>query len=86
LNSTFSFATQAAHFAAADLIDRFVEMLDDVEPVEQDLGLGRTLLDQAGVGRPHIHAHDAQSVATPRTHFFGKERLHRFLGPAVAYP
>src|ERR1035441_10666795 len=28
-------------------------VLDDVEPVEQDLGLGRVLFHQIGVGRPH---------------------------------
>ena len=31
---------QAAHFAAPDFFDGFVEVPDDVEPVEQDLGLG----------------------------------------------
>jgi hypothetical protein len=35
-------------------------VLDDVEPVEQDLRLGCVLSHQRGVGRPHVHADDAR--------------------------
>jgi hypothetical protein len=34
------FLTLTAHFTAPDFFDRIVEVLDDVEPVEQDLRLG----------------------------------------------
>src|ERR1017187_1182393 len=41
--------TQAAHFTAPDIFDRLVEVLDDVEPVKQDLGIGRVVFHQLGV-------------------------------------
>jgi hypothetical protein len=75
------FPAQPTHFTPPDLFDRFVEVLDDVEPVKQDLRLGRVLSHQIGVGCPQVHADDAQAMAPSGAHFFGKERLHFFLGP-----
>jgi hypothetical protein len=63
-----------------------VEVLDDVESVEKDLRIGGVLADQSGVRHPHIHAHDAERMATPHAHFFGKERSHRLFGPVVSDP
>src|ERR1039457_3236754 len=80
------FLTQPTHFTPPDFLDRFVEVLDDVEPVEQDLRLGRVLFHQIGVGRPHVHADHAQGMAAPCAHFFGEERSDCLLGPVVTHP
>src|SRR5436309_928824 len=64
-------------FHTPDFFDRFVEVLNDVEPVEQNLRLRRMLFYQIGVGRPHVHTDDAQRLATPCAHFSGEKRFHQ---------
>jgi hypothetical protein len=78
--------TQTAHFTAPNFFDRIIEVLDDVDPVEQDLCLRGVRFDQIGVGRLHVHADDAQRMAAPCTHFFGEERSDCLLGPVVTHP
>src|SRR5450759_3033868 len=72
--------TQTAHFTAPDFFDRIIEVLDNVEAVEQGLGLRFGFLLQVGVGLPHIHADDLERVAAPAPHFLGEERPYCFLG------
>ena len=45
------FRAQAPHLTAPDFLDRFIEMFDDVKPIEQDLRVPRVLPYQAGVRR-----------------------------------
>ncbi len=71
---------------AAGRIHSLIQMLDDVEPIEQDLRVDGVVAYQLGVRRPHVHANHLKRLAAPFAQFLGKERPHRLLAPVVAHP
>src|SRR6266700_6865224 len=61
-------------------------MLDDVKPIKEDLRVDRVLAHQFGVWRPHVHAYDLESMATPAAHFLGEELFHRLFSAVFSHP
>src|SRR5271167_5024596 len=80
------FPDQAPHLAPPHLVHSFVQVLDDMEPVKQDLSIAGVFLHQVRIGGPHVHAYHAQRRATPSPHRLGEERLDRLFGPVFPHP
>src|SRR3989338_5250351 len=62
--------SQAAVFLPAHRIDRFTEVLGNVKPVMDDVGLRQTRLYCAHKSRPHIHRHRFDRGALRRAECF----------------
>src|SRR5262249_45245235 len=77
---------QAPHFAPPYLVDRLLQMFDDMKTIEQNLRLGSMLPHQVHIGGPHVHAHYLQSRTTSPPQFFREELLDRFFGAVFAPP
>ena len=56
LKIDFLFTRKLPHLFPADFIQSMIEMLDDVEPVEENLRLRKMTSDRLQVGRPHVTA------------------------------
>jgi hypothetical protein len=76
---------RCAHLVAAHLVDRVLREALDVEPVKDDLGVGRRLGDRLDVRAGHVDGHGLELGAAGLTEL-GEERLECVRVPAFARP
>ena len=74
-----------AGFFTPDVIDGFVELLDDVKAVQDMQGLGQEVSCTVEVGLPHVGAKEADALAEVFTHDL-EEEIDGGLGAVVADP
>lgn len=86
LIATFYFGSDATPELAAGRVHRFVQVLNNMTPIEEGLRLGHVVLHQIGIRRPNVHAHHPERMAEPPAHLLGEELPHRPLGPILAQP
>jgi len=70
----------------ANLIERLVESLDDVEAIENNLGVGAELLDGADKGLRHVAGGDFDGFAPVFIKRFGEETLNGLTSLAAPGP
>ncbi len=76
----------AEELGPANLVDRCIGVLHDVELVIEDAAVGQPLLDALAERFPHIHAGSLYCAALKGAQLLGEELVKRFLLPLGAEP